>query len=77
MNYKPKCTECKHRVDNTCSIKQYDNDQPYVIAPISAFDGSFGNRLMIKTSPRWCPIRHSELSTFKACDKIIKSIIDN
>lgn len=61
MANKPKCTECKHRINNTCTSMHYDNGKPYVIAPTSAFDVSYGNRLMMKTSPRWCPLRGEQI----------------
>lgn len=57
MTKVPKCKECNHRRSNTCALMHYDDGKPYVIAPASAFADSCGNRLAIKTSPRWCPLR--------------------
>lgn len=57
MDKTPKCSECDHRVNNTCTKLRYSDGKPYVIGSISAFDGSYGNRLAIKTSPRWCPLK--------------------
>ncbi|MEG0411219.1 MAG: hypothetical protein RR538_09720, partial [Erysipelotrichaceae bacterium] len=54
---KPKCSECDHRFKNECNAKKYETGDPYIIGPASAFDGSYGNRLQMKTSPRWCPLR--------------------
>lgn len=57
MTKVPKCKDCNHRRSNTCTLMHYDDGKPYVIAPASAFYGSCGNRLAIKTSPRWCPLK--------------------
>lgn len=54
---KPKCICCEYREKNTCTLIHYENGKPYVIGSASAFDGKYGNRLAIKSSPRWCPKR--------------------
>lgn len=55
-----KCKDCTYRIENTCQLRHYDNGDRYVIASASAFDGSYGNRLAIKTSPRWCPLKEGK-----------------
>ena len=51
-----KCSECKHLIDNTCSLKHYENGERYVICSINHFNG----KLQIKTAPRWCPLKRGK-----------------
>lgn len=55
-----KCRYCQYRKDNTCLKKIYEHG-PYKGKPVVIYVKNMNHpkEVVIKTRPRWCPLKHS------------------